>query len=147
MKKYLLAGLMTTGLYADDPVRPAEITPLAGPVVKNWAEFFVTADFIYWQARQDDMAFASDGNFNFTGIPATNNPKKGNQYNLDYNFEPGFKVGLGVDFRHDGWDLYANYTWLQQNDAKGDASFDVTKGQLFSLWQLAANGGAIVAIT
>lgn len=98
----------------------SEITPLASSRVHNWAEFFVTADFIYWQARQDGLSFAQEGNYRFNNnVPQS--AHKGSFKNVDFGFEPGFKAGIGVDFRHDGWSLLANYTWLDQFDARGSA--------------------------
>ncbi len=45
-----------------------------------------------------------------------------------FNFQPGFKVGAGFKFAHDGWDLYANYTWL--NPAEVKASISDSKGDM-----------------
>jgi len=91
----------------------SSMTPAVAPAVKNGVNVFVTADFIYWKAQQEGLDFAASGVYNdpFGGSPYTN-VGKGEDKQPDFTFQPGFKVGVGLDFAHDGWDLYANYTWL-----------------------------------
>lgn len=91
-----------------------EITPSAGPRVSNGADVFITADFILWSPRVDGMAYAWTGLGNDVNSVARGSVKYPN-----WRWEPGFKVGLGLNLDHDGWDLYAEYTWLQSN--RGDA--------------------------
>lgn len=87
------------------------VTPNAGPCVQCGADIFLTVDFIYWTIREDGLGFALLNN-STTGL-ATPFAEKGRVYHPDWRFEPGFKVGLGFFFGHDGWDLYGNYTWLR----------------------------------
>lgn len=96
-----------------------EITPLAGPVVHNWAEFFITADFIYWKAQMEGLSYAQDGNYAFGQITLPSSAHAGQVKHVDFGWEPGFKAAVGVDFRHDGWYLLANYTWLEHFNASG----------------------------
>ncbi len=86
-----------------------EITPNAGPRVTSGADVFITADFIYWTARQDGMIYAITGR----DITANVDAPRGSAKDLDWKGQPGFKVGLGLSLCHDGWDVYAQYTWLQ----------------------------------
>jgi hypothetical protein len=53
--------------------------------------FFFTAEWLYWRTRQEGMEFAT--------------AKK-----VDFDFQSGFRVGLGVHLPHDRWDIYVNYT-------------------------------------
>ena len=119
-----------------------EITPLAGPRVHNWAELFVTADFLYWQARMDGLSYAQEGNYAFGGGPLPSSAHGGRFKNLDFGFEPGFRAGIGVDFRHDGWYLYSNYTWLQRFDAERSAHNNPgQRGQLVSTFMTTVTPG------
>lgn len=90
------------------------ITPNAGPCVCNGADAFVIGQFLYWTAYCDHLGYA------ITTGHTTNNPTPssslGRVYYPDWKFAPGFKAGLGMLFDHDGWDLYANYTWLRFHD-------------------------------
>lgn len=93
------------------------ITPNAGPCVCNGADAFVTGEFLYWKARCDYLGYAiTTGNSTNSPIPSSS---CGRVYHPDWKFAPGFKVGLGMLFDHDGWDIYANYTWARFHDIKG----------------------------
>ncbi|MCB1117245.1 MAG: hypothetical protein KDK50_01545 [Chlamydiia bacterium] len=84
------------------------ITPNAGPRVCMGADVFVTADFILWTYRQEGMEFAMTGS---TGTVTS----QGRVFEPSFGLEPGFKVGLGLNLGHDGWDVFAEYTWLTTN--------------------------------
>jgi hypothetical protein len=94
-----------------------EITPNAGPCVACGADLYLTADFIYWAVREDRLALVAT-----TGTHTTA-PLKGSYIQPDFKMEPGFKVGLGILFDHDGWDVFAEYTWIRARDLT--ASFTV----------------------
>ena len=94
-------------LYFPNEGPPVKITPSAGPRVNGSWNVYLTGEFIYWTVRQDGMFYAVSG--------AGANPSKGSVHDLDWEWEPGFKVGLGVNLPHDGWDLYAKYTWIQSS--------------------------------
>jgi hypothetical protein len=52
---------------------------------------YFTAEWLYWRTRQEGMEFAT--------------AKK-----VDFDFQSGFRVGLGVHLPYDRWDIYVNYT-------------------------------------
>ena len=82
------------------------ITPDAGPRVCMGADVFVTADFILWTPRQEGLEFAMTG-------AQGNITNQGDLIEPDFGLEPGFKVGLGLNLGHDGWDMFLEYTWLR----------------------------------
>ena len=84
------------------------ITPLAGPFVKNGNDVFVTTEFLWWQSHQEKLNYAT------TGV-GTNVTSSGRAYSVHYPWEPGFRVGVGFYPGHDGWDLYARYTWFHSS--------------------------------
>jgi len=89
------------------------ITPNAGPKTEWKADPFFTLDFIYWTPRQEGLAYALDG-MDLGAFSITPNTS-GHIYDPDWDFDPGFKVGTGVKMQHDGWDVYANYTWFHSS--------------------------------
>lgn len=94
-----------------------QITPNAGPRVTNGADVFVTADFIYWTARQDNLAFAYTGvDPSVSDAVASPVDSRGTTYTAPRKYEPGFKVGLGLNLGHDGWDVFLEYTWFRSNN-------------------------------
>lgn len=100
------------------------ITPPIGPKVAHDVNFIFTADFIYWKAMADGFEYAASGvaivgTDTLTPVPS---PKQGKVKGPDFDFQPGFKVGAGLKFAHDGWDLYANYTWLNPTTVESSLS-------------------------
>lgn len=130
-KKILTLTLLNSALMAADPcclptccpelieeccecnVCPptCEITPKAGPCVKEGSGIYVTADFTYWTAREDNLEFAMTQSERVVSGTSTKAPKS-RIYQLDSHWAPGFKVGVGHDLCFDGWDVYAEYTWF-----------------------------------
>lgn len=97
------------------------------------ADLFLTADFIYWTVREDHLGFALS-----TGTDAAA-PIKGKISQLDFKMKPGFKVGAGILFDHDGWDVFAEYTWIRARDI--DGSYTVVAGEAIrgdALWHIAS---------
>ncbi len=93
------------------PSRPPEkeITIPAQPWVKNgMAEPYLEADFIYWEVQEDGLEFAAAGYGTFDQ-PVNS---RGKIYYPKFKKSPGFRVGVGVNLAHDGWDLFLRYTWL-----------------------------------
>ena len=110
----------------DECKKYREITPMAGPRVACGADLFITADFIYWTTRMDGMGYAVSGVGSAAVVPG-----KGDVKQVDFSWDPGFKVGLGYNFEHDGWDIYAEYTWLRPGES---ASTSNAAGTLRPMW-------------
>lgn len=95
-----------------------EITPNAGPRVAHGADVFITANFIWWKATQDGLSYASNG---FAGTPTGADifagASSGKTKSVGEDWAPGFKVGLGLNLGHDGWDIFAQYTWLHNSNS------------------------------
>ncbi|HEY4255147.1 MAG TPA: Lpg1974 family pore-forming outer membrane protein [Chlamydiales bacterium] len=79
--------------------------------VRGAWDFYVTGTFIYWEAMQENMelGIATEGSGALIA-GATANP--GQVINMNVDYKPGFKVGLGMNFDYDNWDAYAEYTWF-----------------------------------
>ncbi|MBM3207967.1 MAG: hypothetical protein FJZ57_05105 [Chlamydiae bacterium] len=94
------------------------ITPPVAPTVNHGADFFVEADFIYWYAQEYGLDYAKS-----TGLGDGNirKIKSGHVAQVNRKWEPGFKIGIGLEFEHDGWDIFANWTWL--NPIAGNTSY------------------------
>jgi hypothetical protein len=73
--------------------------------VKCCWDFFLSADFIYWEAREKGLELGT-----FEYHVATKTP--GNVVNLDWKYQPGFKVSLGYNSESDDWTFYAQYTFF-----------------------------------
>jgi hypothetical protein len=83
---------------------------------------YVTADFIYWKAIEDDVVVAAKspnflsgkGNLGLTQYPTTH-----------FAYSPGFEVGLGANMNYGDWDVYGNWTRLRNhNTTEHESSFN-----------------------
>lgn len=88
------------------------ITPDASPVIHHGFDVFVSADFIYWTARVDGLEPPIKDTSIRTDAVSTQTNNQGSNSTADYKISPGFKVGIGLDLKHDGWDTYFEYTYL-----------------------------------
>lgn len=103
-KKFIIIfSSLFLSLYGDGA---SDITPSARTCPKLYGAY-VTGEFIYWKARQEEQIYVAIAEFNTstTEISRVLKPKE-----LDFSYDPGFKVGLGGDLPFDGWDLYLNWT-------------------------------------
>lgn len=67
-----------------------------------------SASFLYWQPFQDS--------FDLGMISESSDSVDRKTKNFDFDYKPGFKLGLGMNFNHDGFALYGEYTWLYANE-------------------------------
>jgi hypothetical protein len=134
MKKAVVLPLfLSAALFADAPSHEIEISgpnPPAGPVVKDWADFFFTGEFIWWKARQEGLSYAQSGRAPLSGVLE----HAGGEADIDADFEPGFKVGMGINWRYDGWDFYTNYTWLNPATHRSSMALKDSTGGMQSIW-------------
>ncbi|MDN3509347.1 MAG: Lpg1974 family pore-forming outer membrane protein [Candidatus Neptunochlamydia sp.] len=101
-----------------------KITPNAGPRIEGDWNAFLTADFIYWTVRQGGMSYA----INAAG------PNGVSVCNLNWDWDPGFKLGFGFNLPHDGWDIFAEYTWIQTSPS--DSTQDRANPGMTPYWEM-----------
>ena len=107
-------------------------TPARIDVKGSW-DFMVRASFIYWQALTHDTYFGQYSNFNYgvaANIPV---PQHRHFADFDYDYHPGFKVGLGINSSHDNWNCYFDYTRFYM-DEKGKARTTDNGVTLMTSW-------------
>ncbi len=67
--------------------------------------WFITADVLYWHAKVGGTEFAyTDADTN------SSLPIRGRVKDVDFEWDWGFRVGLGYNLKHDGWDARVGYT-------------------------------------
>jgi hypothetical protein len=112
------------------------ITPPVAPTVNNGADFFVEADFIYWYVQEYGLDYVTS-----SGLGDNSNSSSGFVGQANRKWEPGFKLGIGLEFEHDGWDLFANWTWLNpicnttaytDSSSSRDNFFDIGAPNIFT---------------
>jgi hypothetical protein len=82
--------------------------------VRGSFDVFATASFTYWQPREQglELSYVVPNTVNGAAVL----PSK--LVHMDRDYKPGFKVGLGVNFEHDNWDMYAEYVWMHFTQTK-----------------------------
>jgi hypothetical protein len=88
---------------------PAYNYPSRVNVQCSW-DLWADASFTYWQASQDNMEVGVLSNQIDQGASAY-----GTFIKTETSFSPGFKVGTGVKFNYDYWDLHTEYTWFRNH--------------------------------
>jgi hypothetical protein len=83
---------------------------------------YFTGEWLFWRTRQEGMEFATS--------------KK-----IDFDYDSGFRVGLGAHLPYDGWDSYVNYTYFAPEESEG------AHGSFYPLflYQGAGSSGPVVA--
>lgn len=91
------------------------------------AGFFTYASALYWQAEEDGLSYAvkSPSSVRLAPKASVKNP------HFDWDF--GFRVGLGYRVAHDRWELDLQFTSLQTHT---DAEVKAKGGEVFfPIWQ------------
>jgi hypothetical protein len=92
----------------------------ARPEAKHGSGLFVTVEPIYWKATQKGMTYAIKGtNNSLLGVQIGLDDSRSKKPVLDWAW--GVRLGLGYDFRRDGWDLYTTWTHYR-NDAHSNTT-------------------------
>ena len=78
-------------------------TASANPQIDGYG-FFATADFLFWKLYEGGTDYLLKGK---------DAPVKGTLRHVNFDWEPGFKVGAGYLFEHDGWDTGVEYTYYR----------------------------------
>lgn len=108
MKKafFLLCFFLCNSIFAEGEPRPPTSR------CNGYTRLFLTGDFIYWKARQEELNSIANFSFVQEGVERDIRVKA---KDIDFKFSPGFKLGLGGSLPYDGWDLYLNWTHLHNN--------------------------------
>ncbi len=83
------------------------INPPGRPQVKQGYDVFITADALLWQAHEDGLPLFIENK----GQGFTSNLNNANAEGMHWNYDWGFRVGVGYNAEHDGWDL--NLKWMR----------------------------------
>jgi len=90
------------------------------PDGKGW---FLSLDVLYWQTKVGGSAYA------ISNQKEINSPviQVGTVREPSFKWDFGVKAGIGYDFNHDGWDIYGEFTYLN-NTANSSSSVSSPAG-------------------
>jgi hypothetical protein len=84
------------------------INPPARPVVRDGTDLWVQAEVLFMKTTEDGLDYAIK-----TPLAAYPSSPTGHVKNGHYDWNWGFRLGLGYNTAHDGWDMLLNWTWFQ----------------------------------
>ena len=107
------------------PARAKVITTPTAPIVRDNKNIFFSAEYLLMTATEANTSYARQ---TFPSL-AFGDQKVRKCYDVEFDWNSGFRVGLGYDMGHDRWDTQVNWTWMQNHghDRKSDST-----NQLFS---------------
>ncbi|MCH9617423.1 MAG: hypothetical protein SP4CHLAM5_07120 [Chlamydiia bacterium] len=89
------------------------VPPPQHPGGPDALSFYVGAAYTYWAPYQEGMNLA-------IGEPTTGTTVRGNVLKPAMNAASGFKVSLGANTHHDGWNAEIAYTWFYYSPSMKD---------------------------
>ncbi len=96
-------------------------------------DFYVYADFLAMQAKQDGMEFAIVNSNPDKASDLTNGTVGGfSTNNNDWSYSFGARFGAGIYVDHDAWNVDAVWSWLNIRDYQ---TFNASSGNLLPLWE------------
>lgn len=99
------------------------ISCIKAPYAKDGDRIFFTGDFLYWSSQVDNLQFARSKNTGSTKC-------------IHSSWAPGFRVGVGSILPHDNWEIFFEYTRIQnKNTAHAGSNY-------YPLWNIAGLLGA-----
>ncbi len=101
--------------------------------VEGGANLFITGEYLYWVAQEDSLYYGHTGLRAGTTVAPPNGSAdfKGDLKKIKPEWDTGLRLGLGLNFPKEGYDIAAYWTWFST-----EASDSVSKrnGTLFSIW-------------
>lgn len=81
---------------------------------------YVQLDILCWHTRFPGAAYAATDS-----AQASLFPIQGEVKNIDFDWDFGFRVGLGYNFAHDSWDIGARYTYFQTTGSDSESALRI----------------------
>ena len=108
----------------EKPSQPAYNASARIEVCDTW-DLYTTASFIYWETRQHGVELGYQ-------IP-TDRTQAAEAITMDFDYDPGFKIGIGYKLDRDGWIAFANYIRFHSS-AKKDFIRPNTSNAIRAIW-------------
>lgn len=96
-------------------------------------DYFASATFLYWQPKEQGLDIAL--------ISPIYDPTANVAHNLNthFDYQPGFRVSLGLFLPCDNWGLFADYTYFHAKNNAERKKADTSKIFLTNYWKIGAN--------
>jgi hypothetical protein len=131
------ALLLATSVHAI-PKGPCEQPPVCcdepkpGPFAFNYSkdmalacpsDFYFHADYLLLQPKQEGLEYAMTNTNTSNTFPITGGEILGfSNDNRDWDWDSGFRVGMGFYLNHDAWTIDLNWMWFKINEEASNAA-------------------------
>ena len=103
---------------ASNSCYPAATNAHANIIMDNAVDFTGQVSFLYWYVAQDNMNVGTKwGSANGLVVNKSVLP--------EFSFQPGFKLGLAMDTKHDDWKAFASYTYMHQTTSNKTNGYSI----------------------
>lgn len=102
------------------------------PQVKEGSGVFITGDVLLWNAHENGLTFVAKSEDSSTLSHAT-------EYDPNFQWDWGWRAGIGYDYGHDQWDNYLNWTHIRNTAKRTISSKEDTLFPRFSALNMAAH--------
>lgn len=89
-------------------------------------DFFASTSFLFWEAMEGGLDLGDNTSTNPNNVGTNFNLISVQRIEMNYEFNPGFRVGLGSNFDWDQWEVYAEYTWFHHTTNTSNSGDFVT---------------------
>lgn len=93
-----------------------------------------TVDLIVWHLRNPASGYALTDS-----VQTPTFPIEGRIHAIEFDWSAGFRVGLGYNFDHDGWDAGVEYTYFNTTDTSSESGGDITPIRTWGIAPLGTN--------
>ncbi len=125
-------------IIGQDQIEKGYNSPARIDVSHSW-DIYLQGSFIYWQARERGLRYARTLNINAN--------VQSKLHNVSFEFDPGFKVGLGLNFEHDDWFTVAEYARIHGTTRHSISTNETTAvSRLLNAWRTDSPNASKIAI-
>jgi hypothetical protein len=112
------------------------INPPARPRLADQGGIIISGEALLWKPYENGLEFAltNKGPSSTTVPHGVNFAGNSKVHTVDFDYAWGFRVGLGADIPHDGWDANLMWTRLHSTDTRHVRADDDSNGSLYIMW-------------
>lgn len=110
-------------------------------------DLYVTGAFLWWLPDEADFSLGFNQQTPYVAATATTpgSGANGNLIRFGYQWDPGFRVGLGwQSHTAEGWDVYLDWTWYKNKTNQSASAVASTAGAgIIPYWGFSNSGAAL----
>lgn len=126
-----LTMLLSTSVFADDinpvpteiqtipsPKKERQVTPSARPQIQGGINVYLMGEWLYFKPQEKGLTYALKASSNALTLSSGDRwiNQNGSFVSTKFDWHSGFRVGLGWNTKHDGWDFLLAWTRLYAHE-------------------------------